>query len=54
MARVIIELEIQGSAEDAIAVVEAILDNGDLQELVNNDESPLHVTNAACHLHHDD
>ena len=48
--RILIELEIEGEAQDAYDIAERLLDNGDLQNLFKEEEAidvgPLRVTSA--------
>jgi len=52
MVKVIIELEIEGDLQDALDVVDALLENGVPQDEINDheypDRGPLHVTSATC------
>lgn len=52
--KILIELEIDGDPQDALTVVETMLDNGDPQDTINAHEheaaGPLHVTSATCRL----
>lgn len=54
MARVVICLDIDGTDEDALAVVDALLDNGVPQDAINDHEvedcGPLHVRSAIVRL----
>ena len=58
MPKVIIELEIKGDAEDALTVVENLLDNGVPQDSINDhdceDAGELKVKNAICYLSDDE
>jgi hypothetical protein len=55
--KITIELEVEGDESEALYVVESLLDNGDLQESINDhafDVGPLRVLSATAHSPHAD
>jgi hypothetical protein len=53
-SKLVIEMEIEGDPQDAFDVVNAMLDNGDPQDTINNHENeeagPLHVVSAVVKI----